>query len=199
MARAGLEVPSAKVWFEFWKSNRAEFLRDALTYRNLAEKVGVTGDDISEAVRKVETNIATRFPAADGELNFLSSMVARSHKSAERFTKKAIDEQHRDADSGFAQEFNFWSDWFSICMSQLSFMADPDDEEEVTVKDDILRAIFDTARLAAFNVNHAAMEAVALRRTPRNTDIEPTTSERIEDGDLVDVERAIRRFEAGVG
>lgn len=196
MCGEAIRLPSGADWLSFWAENYEEFVRLADSLRPLLRRIGLSEDALERNARSNEQKILTAFPEAEDELRFLFSMMRRAHKSVMRFKKKPIAGHSRDADAALAADFNFWTRWFAICMTQLSLVAIADD---IQLESELKAQIFEIARHSAFQVNHASMEAANLRRS-LSSDLEKTepSSERtqIEDGDLVDVERAICRFEA---
>lgn len=200
-SRTALELQTGSEWIAFWTENFGEYVEDARTLRRLAQLYGVTDEHVAKSAKGIEQRVMERFPDAQHEVRFLISMMKRSHRAAIRFAQKEVADKDRETDAGLAQDFNFWTEWFSICMSQLSFIADPGEgEEAIAAQQDVLNQIFEMARSAAIEVNHAAMEAANLRRDERKVEGETDVSlptMQIEDGDLVDVEMSIRRFEAG--
>lgn len=195
MCGEAIRLPSGSDWLSFWIENYEEFVRLADSLGPLLRLIGISEDSLESNARGNEQKILATFPEAEDELRFLFSMMKRAHKSVMRFKKKPVDDLSRDADAVLATDFNFWTKWFAICMAQLALVAVADGG--IQLGSELKDQIFETARHSAFQVNHASMEAANLRRSPSLEKTEQSSERtQIEDGDLVDVERAICRFEA---
>lgn len=197
VSQAALESSTAAAWVNFWQEKFLDFVEDSRTLRHLVQLSGIPKEILASHESASEGQIMQIFPDSRHELKFLLSMMRRSHRTAVRFADRPVADKDREADAGYAQDFNYWSDWFSICMSQLAFLADSETGVGATeVAGEVVSQIFELARTAAIEVNHASMQAASLRRdiAPAADGPSPTPI-HVEDGDLADVEAAIRRLE----
>ncbi len=143
-----------------------------------------------EATRRDQ--LLERFPEAAGELDFIRSMVDDGYSQAQSFSRVPVPSDKSAADFEACGRYHFFGATFTMCMLALDYIA----EEDIKVDKDVLGAIFEQARYAAFKFNHAVMTGASLRES-QTVEHEPVSPILVPDDDLEDVEMAIRKYEAG--
>jgi hypothetical protein len=201
----GVLLPDGESWTDFWaeRMDRFDDLRDGL--RSINNLLGIEEPGVGFNVEEHDActaKVLRHFPKAEGEICFLDALAKRAFRLTDRFDEKPLRSPELEAqDAHMANRFNFFLRWYSIAMSSLLVIADEEEPmvpRPLVVAPSTLARIFEMARFAALELNHAAIEGSSFRR--REVEQTPVRrTEEISDDDLVDVEIAIRKLEATQG
>lgn len=188
---ASLLVLTAQDWHTFWREHRDDLETKIGTLCDLAKLAGLDKKLGRRDEEKCRPIIA-RFPEAEHEIRFLRGLETTAYKRVRDFHDTPVPEDMAAKDFEYAAFFHHHALNFQVCMGTLDYVAFRDKE----IHPDVLAEVFKFARHSALEFTHVSMEAARLRRTPDPLPV-PMISIRVSDDDLVDVEKAIRRYERG--
>ena len=193
LLKGALEAPTGAAWVEAAYASLEKFSEYSITISQLAALLGMDERLKARTSDQIYGPIYTRFPDAANEVRFLVGAVAGAARRVAGFGAQQVPADKRAQDFEFAADFHHHGTTFDFCMSTLSYVA----RTSTPLRDDLLDEILAFARHSALEFSHASMEGARLRRESEPEVAVPDYSDAIEmpDGDLEDVEIALRQYE----
>jgi hypothetical protein len=147
----------------------------------------VTSEDLQRATATVRELLSAHFAEAAGELDFVTSVVESAAKEAMAFANCTVSEDHRDEDLANVGRFSFYASVFGMCLNTLMLIV----QRRLTTPRTIVEAVFEMARHAALEFDHATRVGKKLREGPSQVVREPVDRIGPDDDDLGHVEQMI--------
>lgn len=190
MISESLKAGSRADWLAYWRLNIDIYENLTKSLIHFARELGLSRDKM----RPLHSHdvAAERFPEAEGELAFIRGIVDDARSQAQRLAEVPVFDDLKAKDFEAYYRYRYYGTVFGSCIVSLEYLGYHPD---VQVRPDVLEAIFDEARSAALQFNHAVMEAARLREPHEETEHPAVELIAIPDDDLVDVEHAIGEFE----
>ena len=190
MISGSLKASNRAAWIDYWRSNLDIYENLTRSLAHLASELGLNREKM-RALRSRDV-AAERFPEAEDELAFIRGIVHDAATQARQFDEMPLRDELKAKDFEAYCRFRYYGSVFGSCIVSLEYLGFHPD---VQVQPDVLEAIFEEARNAALQFNHAAMEATRLREPPEVEDYSAIEPFEIPDDDLLDVEHTISKFE----